>query len=227
MNRKNNARVCPYCNFTKLRKGLNDLATMAPEEVRRYYLPELNGDTPADEVLFKKGTRIRWKCPECGYEWTTTIWTRKKQWSSWTACPECQRKHFKEIGLAKKREAIDKHGTLAQRNPELAATWDYERNGGLTPDSPEVGTTAKCWFICKSCGKSYLAKVNKKTPYCVGCSKKYQRRTTKKVVCVETGIVYESIKEANKAMGCKKSGVGGAIKDGYRVKGYHWKYFTD
>ena len=70
-------------------------------------------------------------------------------------------------------------------------------------------------------------KVNKKTPYCVGCSKKYQRRTTKKVVCVETGIVYESIKEANKAMGCKKSGVGGAIKDGYRVKGYHWKYFTD
>lgn len=227
VNRKNNARVCPYCNFIKLRKGLNDLATIAPEEVRRYYLPELNGGTPADEVLVKRGTRIRWKCPECGHEWTTTIWKRKKQWNSWTACPECQRKNFKEKSLAKKREAVEAHGTLAQRNPELAATWDYERNGGLTPDSPEVGMQDRRWFICKACGKSYLAKVSKKTSYCVECSKKYQSRATKKVVCVETGIVYESIKEANKAMGCKKSAIGDAIRGGGRVKGYHWKYFTD
>lgn len=142
-------------------------------------------------------------------------------------CPECQRKNFKELGLAKKREAVEAHGTLAQRNPELAATWDYERNGGLTPDSPEVGMQDRRWFICKACGKSYLAKVSKKTPYCVECSKKYQSRATKKVVCVETGIVYESISEANKAMGCKKSAIGDAIRGGGRVKGYHWKYFTD
>ncbi len=50
----------------------------------------------------------------------------------------------------------------------------------------------------------------------------------RKVLCVETGIVYESITAAAKAVNCNQSAVSGALSGRLKVvKGYHWKYFED
>ena len=45
--------------------------------------------------------------------------------------------------------------TLAERFPELAMEWDYEKNGVLTPENVSYGSNKKVWWICPKCGQSY------------------------------------------------------------------------
>lgn len=47
----------------------------------------------------------------------------------------------------------------------------------------------------------------------------------RKVICVETGVVYESIKAASYSQGGCASMVGQAIKSGGWGGEYHWKYY--
>lgn len=47
----------------------------------------------------------------------------------------------------------------------------------------------------------------------------------KKVICVETGIIYDSRNEAAKAVKVSGSGIGRAIKGEQKTSGgYHWRY---
>lgn len=47
----------------------------------------------------------------------------------------------------------------------------------------------------------------------------------KKVICVETGIIYDSRNEAAKAVRVSGSGIGRAIKGEQKTSGgYHWRY---
>ena len=47
----------------------------------------------------------------------------------------------------------------------------------------------------------------------------------KRVICVETGIIYDSRNEAAAAIGVSGSGIGRAIKGEQNTSGgYHWRY---
>ena len=48
----------------------------------------------------------------------------------------------------------------------------------------------------------------------------------RKVLCVETGIIYNSVTEAGEAMGVDRRAISSAIKKGekYKSAGYHWRY---
>ena len=48
--------------------------------------------------------------------------------------------------------------------------------------------------------------------------------SAKAVVCVETGIVYSTVKEASESIGVGKSAIVNAIKKNQRSKGFHWSY---
>lgn len=55
--------------------------------------------------------------------------------------------------------------------------------------------------------------------------KKYGGRFRKPVECIETGIVYLSMKQACEVVGLKDtSNIINAINTGYRSGGYHWRY---
>lgn len=47
----------------------------------------------------------------------------------------------------------------------------------------------------------------------------------KKVVCVETNEIFESLKAAGKSVGTSNSKICTAIKTGGRSGGFHWKYY--
>lgn len=50
----------------------------------------------------------------------------------------------------------------------------------------------------------------------------------KRVLCVETGIIYESRNAAANAIGVSGSGIGRAINGEQKTSGgYHWKYYED
>lgn len=49
--------------------------------------------------------------------------------------------------------------TLAEAFPELAAQWDHELNGNLTPDNVSYGSNKNVWWKCPICGHSYQKKI--------------------------------------------------------------------
>lgn len=55
--------------------------------------------------------------------------------------------------------------------------------------------------------------------------KRMSENHKKKVVCIETGIIYSSRNEAAKAVNVSGSGIGRAIKGEQKTSGgYHWRY---
>lgn len=62
---------------------------------------------------------------------------------------------------------------LATKFPEIAAEWNYEKNGGLTPQSFTCGSGSKVWWTCQE-GHSWPATIASRTrvktgcPYCAG-----------------------------------------------------------
>jgi len=53
--------------------------------------------------------------------------------------------------------------TLAERFPDLAQQWDYEKNVGLTPDRVSYGSHLKVWWKCPICNHSYQKKICNRT----------------------------------------------------------------
>ena len=50
----------------------------------------------------------------------------------------------------------------------------------------------------------------------------------KKVICIETGIIYNSITEASNAIGVAKSSLHGCLSGRSKTcKGYHWAYYKE
>lgn len=67
---------------------------------------------------------------------------------------------------------------------------------------------------------SNLLLVSRKEHRAIDCSKK--------VICVETGKVYESASEAARQIGAHVSGISKCCCGIYKTfKGYHWKYFIE
>lgn len=126
------------------------------------------------------------------------------------------------------KRAVEERGALSVFNPALAANWDYKKNGGLEPDSPEFRTNQKYWFICKVCGRSYQTRATiTRKPVCTECQYKIGRSAKRKVVCVETGAVYKGISAAGRAIGRSAASVSHALKAGTCSGGYHWQYLDE
>lgn len=53
--------------------------------------------------------------------------------------------------------------SLAETFPAIAAQWDYERNGALTPDDVSYGSNRIVWWKCPLCGHSYQKKIANRT----------------------------------------------------------------
>lgn len=202
---------------------MNDLASQYPE-VALDYLPELNGGIPADEVIVKYGTKVIWKCHVCGHEWKNDVYNRTRAPKP-SGCVKCQRR----ASIPRYRQmAIERLGALAETNPNLAAAWDYEKNGNLTPSDITANSNGTYWFLCKSCGASYKSYPGAKEPLCMDCMCKARgRKTGKKVVCIETGTVYETVRDAGMQVGKHPSSISHALSDGRTCAGYHWQYLDE
>lgn len=77
--------------------------------------------------------------------------------------------------------------------PEVAADWDYEKNGDLTPNMFTYGSNQKVWWTCKKCGHSWLASIDSRVRKCTGCPKCCESKGEKEVARVldKMGISFE------------------------------------
>ena len=68
-----------------------------------------------------------------------------------------------------------KENNLKIGRPDIAAEWDYEKNGKITPELVSLHSNKKFWFKCPKCGYSYKMPVGDRTgskhsncPACAG-----------------------------------------------------------
>ena len=130
--RRNGSR-CPYCAGLKPVPGETDLATLEPEVAASWH-PTRNGALTPRDVRINSKRLIWWIC-EKGHEYTAFPKARVAGFG----CPVC----------AKEREA-QKERRLAEKFPQLAAQWDYKRNGALTPEDVSIDSSKKVWWICEA-----------------------------------------------------------------------------
>ena len=96
--------------------------------------------------------KVWWRC-ERGHSWQAAVHTRT---GGGTGCPYCAG-----------RRAWPGETDLAALFPEIAAQWDAEKNGDLTPASVLPGSHAKVWWVCEK-GHRWQATVKSRVAGC-GC----------------------------------------------------------
>lgn len=144
---------CPFCSGRRAIKEINDLATKNPELAAEWH-PTMNGDLKPSDVKPNSGKIVWWMCAY-GHEWKASVNSRSRG----AGCPYC-------AGKLIIPGTID----LATVNPKLAAEWDYEKNGDLTPDMVTSSSNRKAYWKCEN-GHEWQATIANRNrgnncPYC-------------------------------------------------------------
>lgn len=144
--------------------------------------------------------------------------------SKGTGCPICANNQKKLIH----REATN-HRILSEANPELVKEWNYEKNGDLKPTEVYNRSDLRVWWKCSK-GHEWQTKIESRVQAKTGCPY-CSDKAHKKVVCIETGCVFDSLSEASeKTFGNLKNvtNISNVCK-GKRKKagGYHWKFLDE
>ena len=145
---------CPVCAGRQILPGENDLATTDPEIASQWDFAR-NGNLTPKDVFPGTEKKVWWVC-EHGHHWRAAISARTNRQSG---CPYCSGKLV-----------LPGFNDLASQNPVLAAQWDTERNGTLTPQQVTLTSNRKAWWICKK-GHSFQAVIASRAngsgcPYC-------------------------------------------------------------
>lgn len=189
-----------------------------PELIREWY-QEKNGEI----TLFKLSPNDKypgywWKCSKCGKPWQTSVGHRTRG----EGCRDCG---YKKAGKKLTERAIIKNGSLEEVFPEIAKEWDSEKNGGKKASEVASKTNRKYYWKCPKGHPSYPARIADRTMKnsgCPLCAPNHSRR----VLCEETGVVYESIRQAKIVTGF--SNIERCVRgQGKTAGGYHWKYYDE
>lgn len=121
---------CPYCSNQRVLKGFNDLATTHPDLAIQFD-SQKNGCLP-DSIIAGTGKVYWWKCSK-GHSVQAKGDKRKRH-----GC-----------GICSNKVLFSGFNDMATTHPLLAAEFDIERNGGLTPNDVIAGTSIELFWTCK------------------------------------------------------------------------------
>ena len=153
-----NGSGCPICANRQVLTGYNDFAAAYPE-LAKQWVREKNLPITPEKITSQSNLRVWWRC-ENGHEWQAKVSARVTHGSG---CPYCSG-----------RQVLAGFNDLATVYPKLAAQWNTERNGSLTPEMVTPGSSKKVWWKCGA-GHEWQALVYSRTssnkngcPYCSG-----------------------------------------------------------
>lgn len=123
---------CPKCGRRAAGKTSGKSRTLTHEA----FVGRAADACPDIEIVGKymgANTRLTVRCRTCGYSWDAFPVTILRSCS----CPCCTN-----------RVAVTGVNDLATTHPEVAAEWDYERNGELKPTDVVAGSSKRIWWRC-------------------------------------------------------------------------------
>ncbi len=153
-------RTCYFCkkDQTIRKETLYDHCLNIPDgdiDVR-YLLDEWDYEkntlSPAD-VAPGSAIKVWWKCKH-GHSWQALVKNRAIQGQ---ACPYCSNHKY-----------LKGFNDFSVRYPEIAAEWNYERNGDLKPEDIMPGDKRRVWWRCKK-GHEWQAQTGSRTMTNTGC----------------------------------------------------------
>lgn len=153
--RNHDGRGCPYCAGQMVLAGFNDLATTYPSLVDEW---DTEKNYPLTPQVVMAGTEKKvWWNGKCGHKWQSYIYSRK----AGAGCPYCAG-----------QKVLKGFNDLGSKYPDIAATWNHEKNKDVTPDMVTSGSNKKIWWICPK-GHEWEASVSLRVrgtgcPYCNG-----------------------------------------------------------
>lgn len=153
---RSKGRGCPYCNGHRVMAGYNDILTLRPDLALEWdYDKNLVHDparlSPCSNVM------VWWIC-EKRHSWRTS----PKNRNHGSGCPYCANK-----------KVLPGYNDLATLHPDIISTWDYEKNGALTPEMVTEKSSKRVYWICRH-GHRWCASISNRTrlgrgcPYCAG-----------------------------------------------------------
>lgn len=145
-------RGCPFCGSSPMRaSSTNNLAKRFPEAAK-FWHPAKNGELKPKNILGSSNKSYWWLCA-AGHDFLAKVnKVTSKPWS----CPFCSGKR------------VGQGNSLLDKFPEVAAEWDYEKNGEITPDKIASKSNKRFWFICPL-NHSYKTAVSYRTNKGSGC----------------------------------------------------------
>ena len=143
INNRVNGSACPFCAGKKPIPGETDLKALFPE-VASLWHPFLNEHPPEDYLPYSN-EKVFWLCPVCGMEWCTAIYHLVEG----TSCPYCSG-----------RRPIPGKTDFKTVYPDVAALWDYKRNGVDKPEQYTPKAHHSAFWLCSK-GHSWAAPINR------------------------------------------------------------------
>ena len=163
-------------------------------------------ETQPDMMSPHSGKKAWWICNK-GHSYYSVISART---CGGQGCPYCAGKRV-----------LKGFNDLLTTNPEIASTWDQEKNGKMPVDKVSKGSGRTYWWKCSK-GHSYMRTVcyqvarNGKCPIC---------RANRVVLCVETQEVFKTIDEVAKKIGRNPTSIRRCLSGkSDSCGGFHWKY---
>ena len=114
------------------------LSQVRPDLLNEWH-PTKNGELAPDLVKAHSGKKAWWICPH-GHEYGSVVQNRVKG----VGCPYCAGKRV-----------LKGYNDLLTLRPEIAAEWNYEKNGDLKPDQVTAKSEKRVWWRCSNCGKEW------------------------------------------------------------------------
>lgn len=115
------------------------LAEHNPELVKEWNF-EKNIDITPESISYGSAKKVHWKCAK-GHEWEDTP-NHRTRGRGCKICSETTRK----INLRK--NIVERRGSLAENNPELAREWHPTKNILLTATDVTVNSPERVWWRC-------------------------------------------------------------------------------
>ena len=149
-------KFCPFCSNRQVCKD-NSLAFRNPKLVAEWD-DEQNAPLTLEQVLFDSKKQVWWRRGEL--VWRDSVYNRNLKGQN---MPPKTKKNVHQIY------------SLATVNPKLAAQWNAEKNGTLTPKDVSANSGKNIWWKCPQCENEWettVAKRNGRGDGCPYCSRR-------------------------------------------------------
>ena len=158
--RTNGQTTCPICDNIRRRTPIvpydKSLEKWCNDNDRMHLLNEYSPKNKwsVKEIAPFSSYKVLWVCSK-GHEWEATVGSRV----SGNNCPYCSG-----------QLVVPGENDLQTLRPDLAAEWNYERNGNITPSNVTAQSNKKAWWKCSK-GHEWKAIIGNRAkgrgcPYC-------------------------------------------------------------
>lgn len=156
---------CPECIRHRIRRGVNDLASVNPV-IHAQWHPTKNEPLTPQYISGGSEKKVWWLCGS-GHEWEALV---KNRVANNSGCPVCSgTRQFINGRTFRGRKVVIGSNDLATMNPEVAAEWHPTLNGDLTPHQVSIVSHKKVWWL-GACGHEWEYEVRHRVQKRKGCT---------------------------------------------------------